>query len=179
VTGYSADNTFGYTGLYGYVQKKGWANLETIGKRLTPGSGVAAQLQLVSQGGAVAAYLTSPTARFTIKNSSSLSTILDWTYIKDAEPLVPRGIGVTAKAASPASAKLFLDFVYSQAGQLAMCDAGFTAFRTGYVPPNGCTNTLADVYAKVGEKNVYLPGFTQKFVNDRPVFTKRWHGIFG
>ncbi len=179
VTGYSADNTFGYTGLYGYVQKKGWSNLETIGKRLTPGSGVAAQLQLVSQGGAVAAYLTSPTARFTIKNSSSLSQILDWTYVKDAEPLIPRGIGVTTKAASPASAKLFLNFVYSQAGQLAMCDAGFTAFRTGYVPPNGCTNTLADVYAKVGEKNTYLPGFNQKFVNDRPAFAKRWHAIFG
>jgi iron(III) transport system substrate-binding protein len=179
VTGYSADNTFGYTALYGYVQKKGWTNLETIGKRLTPGSGVAAQLQLVSQGGAVAAYLTSPTARFTIKNNSSLSQILDWTYLKDAEPLIPRGIGVTAKAASPASAKLFLSFVYSQAGQLAMCDAGFTAYRIGYVPPNGCTNTLADVYAKVGEKNVYLPGFTQKFVNDRPAFAKRWHGIFG
>jgi iron(III) transport system substrate-binding protein len=179
VTGYSADNTFGYTGLYGYVQKKGWANLETIGKRLTPGSGVAAQLQLVSQGGASVAYLTSPTARFTIKASSSLSTILDWSYLKDAEPLIPRGIGLTAKGASPASAKLFLDFVYSKAGQLAMCDAGFTAFRNGYTPPNGCTNTLADVYAKVGQKNVYVPGFTQKFVNDRPAFTKRWHGIFG
>jgi iron(III) transport system substrate-binding protein len=179
VTGYTADNNFGYTALYGYVQKKGWSNLETIGKRLTPASGVAAQLQLVSQGGASAAYLTSPTARFTIKASSSLSQILDWTYVKDGEALIPRGIGITAKAASPASAKLFLDFVYSQAGQLAMCDAGFTAFRTGYTPPNGCTNTLADVYAKVGEKNVYMPGFTQKFVNDRPAFVKRWHGIFG
>src|SRR5215208_181341 len=97
VTGYSADNTFGFTGLYGYVQKKGWSNLEAIGKRLTPASGVAAQLQLVSQGGAVAAYLTSPTARFTIKNSSSLSQLLDWTYVKDGEALVPRGIGITAK----------------------------------------------------------------------------------
>lgn len=179
VTGYSADNTFGYTALYGYVQKKGWGNLETIGKRLTPGSGVAAQLQLVSQGGAVAAYLTSPTARFTIAASPALSQILDWTYVKDGEALIPRGIGLTAKGASPASAKLFLDFVYSQAGQLAMCDAGFTAFRTAYVPPNGCKNTLADVYAKVGVKNVYLPGFTQKFVNDRPAFAKRWHSIFG
>ena len=179
VTGYTADNTFGFTGLYGYVQKKGWSNLEAIGKRLTPASGVAAQLQLVSQGGAVAAYLTSPTARFTIKSSSSLSQILDWTYVKDGEALIPRGIGITAKAGSPASAKLFLDFVYSKAGQLAMCDAGFTAFRNSYTPPDGCTNTLADVYAKVGQKNVYMPGFTQKFVNDRPAFVKRWHSIFG
>jgi iron(III) transport system substrate-binding protein len=179
LTGYTVDNTFGYTGLYGYVQKKGWANLEKIAKRLKPQSGVGAQLQLLAQGGAVAAYLTSPTARFTIKSNSSYSQILDWTYATDATPIITRGIGITKKGSSPASAKLFLNFIYSVAGQLAMCDAGFTAFRNGYKPANGCTNTLADVYAKVGEKNVFVPGFTQKFVNDRPAFTKRWHGIFG
>ena len=179
LTGYTADNTFGYTGLYGYVQKKGWSSLETIGKRLKPTTGVGAQLQLLAQGGAVAAYLTSPTARFTIKSNAQYSQILDWTYATDATPIITRGIGVTKKAASPASAKLFVDFIYSVAGQLAMCDAGFTAFRNGYVPKDGCTNTLADVYKKVGQKNVYVPGFTQKFVNDRPAFTKRWHSIFG
>jgi iron(III) transport system substrate-binding protein len=179
LTGYTVDNTFGYTGLYGYVQKKGWANLEKIAKRLKPQTGVGAQLQLLAQGGAVAAYLTSPTARFTIKSNSQYSQILDWTYSTDATPIITRGIGITKKGASPASAKLFLNFIYSVAGQLAMCDAGFTAFRNGYKPADGCTNTLADVYTKVGEKNVYVPGFTQKFVNDRPAFTKRWHSIFG
>jgi iron(III) transport system substrate-binding protein len=179
VAGYTVDNTFGYTGLYGYVQLKGWNNLQTIAKRLSPQTGVGAQLQLVAQGGAKAAYLTSPTARFTIKNNAQYSQILDWAYVKDGEALVPRGIAVTAKAASPASAKLFLDFVYSTEGQQAMCEAGFTAFRKGFTPANGCTNTLADVYAKVGAKNVFFPGFTQKFVNARPAFAKQWHGIFG
>jgi iron(III) transport system substrate-binding protein len=178
LTGYTVDNTFGFTGLYGYVQLKGWSNLQTIGKRLTPTTGVGSQLQLVAQGGAVAAYLTSPTARFTIKSNAQYQNILDWTYVKDGEALIPRGIAVTAKAQSPASAKLFLDFVYSKAGQQAMCDAGFTAFRNDFTPTN-CSNTLADVYAKVGKKNVYLPGFTQKFVNARPAFAKQWHGIFG
>lgn len=179
VTGYTVDNTFGYTGLYGYVQLKGWSNLQSIGKRLTPQTGVGAQLQLVAQGGAKVAYLTSPTARFTIKNNAQYSQILDWAYVKDGEALVPRGIAVTAKAASPASAKLFLDFVYSDAGQQAMCEAGFTAFKKGFVAANGCTNTLSDVYAKVGAKNVFFPGFTQKFVNARPGFAKQWHGIHG
>lgn len=179
VTGYTADNTFGYTGLYGYVQLKGWSNLEKIGKRLTPTTGVATQTQLVSQGAAVAAILTSPTVRFRIATDPALKNILDWSYSKDAQPIVPRGIAVTAKAKSPASARLFLDFVYSKIGQQAMCDAGFTAYMNGFKPSNGCTNTLADVYAKVGQKNVFNPGFTQKFVNDRPAFAKRWHSIFG
>ena len=179
VTGYTVDNTFGYTGLYGYVQLKGWNNLQTVGKRLIPQTGVGAQLQLLAQGGAKVAYLTSPTARFTIKNNAQYAQILDWTYVKDGEAIVPRGIAVTAKAASPASAKLFLDFVYSDQGQQAMCEAGFTAYKTGFTAANGCTNTLADVYAKVGAKNVFFPGFTQKFVNARPGFAKQWHGIFG
>ena len=179
LTGYTIDNLFGYTAMWGYIQKKGWANLEKIGKdRLKAQTGVSAQLQLVSQGGAVAAYLTSPTARFTIANSSQLSGILGWTYSKDATSLVPRGVGITAKAASPASAKLFLNYVYSTAGQQTMCEAGFTAFRTGFTPTN-CSNTLADVYAKVGQKNVVLVGFSQKFVNDYPKYKTRWHGIFG
>jgi len=180
LTGYTVDNLFGYTALWGYVQKKGWANLEKIGKsRLKSQTGVAAQLQLVSQGGAVAAYLTSPTARFTIANSPQLANILAWTYNKDATPLVPRGIGITAKAGSPASARLFLNWIFSTAGQQAVCEAGFTAYRIKFTPANGCTNTLADVYAKVGQKNVILVPFSQKFVNDYPAFKTRWHGIFG
>jgi iron(III) transport system substrate-binding protein len=179
LTGYTVDNLFGYTALWGYVQKKGWGNLTKIGKdRFRAQTGVAGQQALVSQGAAVAAYLTSPTVRLNIKNSPQLSNILDWTYNKDATPLVPRGMGITVKAKSPASAKLFLNWVYSKNGQQAMCDAGFTAFRTGFKPRN-CTNTLADVYAKVGRKNVILVPFSQKFVNDYPGFKARWHGIFG
>jgi iron(III) transport system substrate-binding protein len=180
VTGYSADNLFGYTALYGYVQLKGWSAFDKIGKsRFVPSGNVAAQLQVVSQGGAKAAYLTSPTARFRIASDSRLGQLLDWAYAKDGTPIVPRGIGITKKAASPASAKLFLDFIFSSAGQQASCEAGFTAFMNGFRPSGGCTNTLDDVYAKVGKKNVFNPGFTQKFVNARPAFTRRWHSIFG
>lgn len=179
LTGYTVDNLFGYTALWGYVQKKGWANFEKIGKdRFRAQTGVAGQQSLVSQGAAVAAYLTSPTVRLNIKNSPQLSNILDWAYNKDATPLVPRGMGVTVKAKSPASAKLFLNWIYTKAGQQSMCDAGFTAFRNGFRPKN-CTNTLADVYAKVGAKNTILVPFSQKFVNDYPRFKARWHGIFG
>mgnify|MGYP000645618936 FL=1 len=179
LTGYTVDNLFGYTGIWGYVQKKGWSIFEKLGKsRLKANTGVATQLQLVAQGAATAAILTSPTARFTIASNSAYKDILGWSYVRDAQPLIPRGVGITAKAASPASAKLFLNWVFSKAGQQAMCDAGFTAYRTDFTPKN-CTNTLADVYAKAGRQNVVLPTFSQRFVNDYPKFKTRWHGIFG
>jgi len=179
VTGYTVDNTFGYTGLYGYVALNGWGSLQKIAKRLKPQTGVGAQLQLLAQGGAKVAYLTSPTARFTIDSNPQYKQILDWSYVKDGTGLVPRGIAVTKKAASPSSAKLFLDWIYSNTGQQAMCDSGFTAYKTGFKPSNGCTSTLSDVYSKVGVKKVYMSGFTQKFVNARPKFASTWHGIFG
>ena len=179
VTGYTVDNTFGYTALYGYTQIAGWKNLEGVGKRLKPQTGVGAQLQLLAQGGASVAYLSSPTAKFTISSNAQYKQILDWTYSKDGTGIVPRGIAVTKHASSPASAKLFLDWMYSNAGQQAMCESGFTAFKTGFKPSGGCANTLAEVYKQVGAKKVYMPGFTQKFVNARPKFAAKWHGIFG
>ena len=179
LTGYTVDNLFGYTGIWGYVQKRGWSSFEKISKnRFIAQTGVAGQRSLVSQGAAVAAYLTSPTVRLGIETDPQLSRILGWTYNKDATPLIPRGMGITAKAKSPASAKLFLNWLFTKAGQQAMCDAGFTAFRNNF-KPKSCTNTLADVYQKVGQKNVILVPFSQKFINDYPRFKTRWHGIFG
>lgn len=180
VAGYTVDNLFGYTALWGYVQKRGWGNLQRIGKdRLRPTTGVAQQLQLLAQGAAKAAYLTSPTARFTIEQNAQYKELLAWVYMRDATSLVPRGIGVTRRGASPASAKLFLNYVYSIQGQQTMCEAGFTAFRLKFKPARACKNTLAEVYAKVGAKNVIFVPFSQKFVNDRPSFAARWHSIFG
>jgi len=179
VTGYTVDNTFGYTALYGYVQLKGWSALQKIGKRLKAQTGVAGQRTLVSQGGAKVAILSSPTIRLNIETDSNLQKILNWGYIKDAEPLIPRGIAITKKASSPASAKLFLNFIYSRAGQQAMCEAGFTAFMKGFKPSGGCKNTLDAVYKAVGKKHVYLVRPVSKFVNARPKFAAKWHSIFG
>jgi iron(III) transport system substrate-binding protein len=179
VTGYTVDNTFGYTALYGYVHLKGWGALHKIGKRLKAQTGVAGQRTLVSQGGAKVAILSSPTIRLNIATDSNLAKILGWTYIKDGEPLIPRGIAITKKASSPASAKLFLNFIYSKQGQQAMCDAGFTAFMNGFKPSGGCANTLAAVYKAVGKKHTYLVRPTNAFVNARPKFAAKWHSIFG
>ena len=179
VTGYTVDNTFGNTALWGYVQKKGWGSLEKIGSRLQPTTGVASQLQLVAQGGAVAAVLTSPTAKLRIASDPALKELLGWSYMKDLTPLVPRGIAITRKASSPASAKLFMYFLFSKRGQQAMCEADFTAYRIDFKPAGGCTGMLASVMKAVGEQNTYLVPFSQKLVTDRKPFAARWHQIFG
>src|SRR5204862_327833 len=69
---------------------------------------------------------------------------------------------------------LVKDKVPTSVAQIAR-DSSTYGSVTGYT----ANNTLADVYAKVGAKKVYMPGFTQKFVNARPKFAAQWHGIFG
>jgi iron(III) transport system substrate-binding protein len=100
-------------------------------------------------------------------------------YMTDATPLIPRGIAVTKGATSPASAELFVDFLFSTAGQDAMCKAGFTAYMNNYKPVDGCIGNLADVYAHVSKKNTYLVPFSQAVLDAQPEITARWNKAFG
>jgi iron(III) transport system substrate-binding protein len=105
--------------------------------------------------------------------------LLGWEYTKDFTPLIPRGIGITAGAASPDSAKLFLDFVFSNAGQQALCDAGFEASSNTFTPSNGCPNTLRALYAAVGgAQHTYLTPFSQQVATGQVSFTARFRQAF-
>ena len=48
---------------------------------------------------------------------------------KDGTVVLGRGIGITPKAPHPATAKLFLDFVLSEAGQNAVAEGGLSSYR--------------------------------------------------
>jgi iron(III) transport system substrate-binding protein len=54
---------------------------------------------------------------------------LGWSYIKDGQPILMRSIAVTKQAKSPNSAKLMVDFLLSQEGQIALALGGLTPFR--------------------------------------------------
>jgi iron(III) transport system substrate-binding protein len=175
--GYIIQNQFGYAGYWGYVAKQGWANLQILGPHTQTTESAATMAQTVAQGGASVSPLTSGLLRGPIEASPTLSKVLGWTYEHDTTPLIPRGIAITRKAHSPASAKLFLDFIFGQAGQQALCTAGFTAYLNGF-RPTGCQNSLQAVYDAVGEKHVSFVPFSQKFVNAYPGFAKTWHTYY-
>ena len=42
-----------------------------------------------------------------------------------------------------------MDFVFSNPGQQALCDAGFEASSNTFTPGDGCQNTLKALYAAV------------------------------
>src|SRR4029077_18547358 len=100
--------------------------------------------------------------------------LVGWEYTKDFTPLIPRGIGITAGAASPDSAKLFMDFVFSNPGQQTLGDAGFEASSNTFTPGDGCQNTLKALYAAVGEQHVYMTPFTAQVASDQKTFTAKF-----
>jgi iron(III) transport system substrate-binding protein len=172
---FAVDNTFGYATVWGLVQQKGWSIVDTLGPQTKPGADGGAILQAVATGGAAFAYLESGLVRGALAPYSSL---VGWEYMKDFTPLIPRAMGITAGATSPNSAKLFEDFVYSTAGQQAMCTGGFNAYRTDFTP-TGCQATLQEVYKAVGgEQNTYLVPINQQISDDQKSFTARWHTAF-
>jgi iron(III) transport system substrate-binding protein len=179
VATYALSNNYGYSAMYGYVQQKGWAALQKLGQTTkTVGDGYVIG-QDVAQGGFNVGVFESGLARGTIDTVPADHKLLGWEYTKDFTPLVPRGIGITAGASSPDSAKLFLNYVFSNQGQQVLCDAGFTAYSNTFTPANGCTNTLKAIYAAVGgAQNTYMTPFSQQVATGQPAFMARLRQAF-
>ena len=179
VATYTINNDFGYSAFYGYVHQKGWAALDKLGQTAkTVGDGDVIG-QDVAQGGFAVGVFESGLARGPIETVPADRKLLGWEYTKDFTPLIPRGIGITAGAASPDSAKLFLDFVYSNSGQQALCDAGFEASSNTFTPANGCPNTLKALYAAVGgAQNTYMTPFSQQVATGQASFTAKFRQAF-
>jgi iron(III) transport system substrate-binding protein len=174
-TTYTVDNTFGYSAFWGYVHKNGWASLDQLGPKTQIAADGGTMLQTVAQGGAAVGLFESGLVRGAL---AGFKDLVGWEYTKDFTPLIPRGIGVTAGAASPNSAKLFVDFLFTTAGQQAMCDGGFTASMVTFTPSNGCQNTLKTVYDTVGQQNTFLIPLSGTVASDQPAFTARWRQSF-
>ena len=62
-------------------------------------------------------------------SEQALHPELGWTYIMDGQPILMRSIAITKQAKSSNSAKLMVDFLLSQEGQIALALGGLTPFR--------------------------------------------------
>ena len=102
----------------------------------TPGDGDVLATD-VAQGGFTTAVFESGLVRG--GDQARQPALVGWEYTTDYTPLIPRGIGITAGAASPDSAKLFMNYLFSNAGQAAACDGGFEAYSNTFTATNGCT----------------------------------------
>lgn len=176
---YPVSNPLDYAGIYGLIHILGagkvWSYYDAMAPETkTYDEGLTALTQIL-QGGASVGYMSSGLAQGVLPHYKGLAS---YVFMKDATPLIPRAIAVTKHAASPASAQLFLDFLYTQAGQDALCAGGFEATMTNYHTTNGCTASLTALQTQVPAHTTYLVPISQAVLAQQSAITKRWNQAF-
>jgi iron(III) transport system substrate-binding protein len=176
---YGISNPLNYGGIYGLIHVLGAGKVWSYYDAMAPvtktfDDGLTA-LAYMLQGGASVGYMSSGLAQGVLPHYKGLA---GYTFMQDATPLIPRGITMTKDAASPASAQLFLDFLYTQTGQDALCAAGFEATMNGFHPADGCTASLTALQSQVPATTVYLVPINQAVLDQQTAITQRWNQAF-
>jgi iron(III) transport system substrate-binding protein len=122
---------FGYGLNWYYTKTKGddgWKTLQELGtakpKLQTSGGKM---LDAVVAGEAVLGFFVS---NITVQpRLAKAGQLLGYSFVPDAQVVAVRPMAVTKHAASPASAKLLLDYILSAEGQIAFAKGGLTAYR--------------------------------------------------
>jgi iron(III) transport system substrate-binding protein len=176
---YPVTNPLDYAGIYGLIHLLGaaktWGYIDALASVTKTYDEGLDQLTQVVQGGASIGYLSSGLAQGVLPHYKGLAA---YTFMRDATPLVPRGIAVTAKASSLASAQLFLDFLYTQAGQDALCAGGFEATMNNFSPSTGCTASLTALQKQVPPNTTYLVPISPAVLAAQSSITQRWNQAF-
>ncbi|MFK0022850.1 ABC transporter substrate-binding protein [Streptomyces sp. NPDC090798] len=177
---YSPNNPLGYEAVYGLVHILGadtvYAHLDAYGRHTKTLDEGLDGLQYMVQGGASVGWLSSGLAQAIIPQYKGLAA---YGYMSDATPLTPRLITQTTGAASPTSAQLFLDYVFSTAGQQVMCASGMEASMNNFKPATGCTASLTELAKHVPAKTTYLVPVSQDVIDQQKAITDRWNKALG
>ena len=174
---YDIDSATGFAATWYYLDAAGdagWDVLADLGAHTTVEDSGGTLASKLTQGQYEAVFFMSGAARALAEGDAS-SRVANWTYLEDATPLVPRGVGVTAAAEAPNAAKLFVDFLLSADGQQAGCAGGFTPYRDGV----DCDFDLASIEEAVGEDNLMIGDYDPAMVSGRDAFVDRWNTAFG
>ncbi|MEV6024666.1 extracellular solute-binding protein [Streptomyces sp. NPDC052036] len=177
---YSPNNPLGYEAVYGLVHVLGantaYGHLNTFSPHTKTLDEGLDGLNYLVQGGASVGWLSSGLIQGIAPQYKGL---LKYGYMTDATVLTPRLISQTAGAASPASAQLFMDFLFSNPGQQVMCAAGIEASMNNFQPATGCTADLTDLAKHVPAAATYLVPVAQDVVDQQPAITGHWNKALG
>lgn len=174
-------NGTGYGINWFWIGKKGdagWATLETIGRsNVSMQTSAGNMVNAVLSGEATVGYFVSAISVF--PKFPDAEPVLGWSYQKDGQVVLVRGMGLTKAAASPASAKLLMEFILSSEGQLAWSEGGLTPYRPDVA--DQATYHLQKVIDVVGEENIIPFYFDLNIASadNRAAFLTKWKTAFG
>ncbi|WP_108662145.1 ABC transporter substrate-binding protein [Acuticoccus kandeliae] len=171
----AARNSFGLAAWY-YVLKakgdEGWAQLSSIGPMIRGETSGGAMNEKITTGEYVAGYNISGITIFPRLEQPG-GEILGFAFPDDGTPLMMRGMGIPQNAANPNSAKLFFDYVLSEAGQTLLGEGGVVPYRED-VAEDAVRYTYQEIVDTVGEDNVIRVGFDKALIDDAEPFAKKF-----
>ncbi|MBI2759634.1 MAG: ABC transporter substrate-binding protein [Chloroflexi bacterium] len=156
----------------------GWATLEAIGKsNVNMQTSAGNMVKAILSGEATVGYFVSGISVF--PKFPDADAVMGWTYDKSGQVVMIRGMGLTKKAASPASAKLMMEFILSSEGQLAWSEGGLTAYRPDVA--DKAKYHLQKVIDAVGADNVIYFTFDPEIAvaANRQAFVDKWKTALG
>jgi len=155
--------------------KSSWETLTKLAPLTKYERSGGSMLEKVTSGEYMAAYLTSAITVYTKSNDPARKAILDWSFVKDGQPLYVRPMAVTKGAASPASAKLLLDHILSKEGQIGFAQGGLTPVREDIKAGEIPYPTIAQIAEAVGGRDkLKFMSYDEKSAEDLKAFMERW-----
>ncbi len=173
----SSYGMFGSWGLYKHHGEKFWTWMDIIGPLTRAEASGGAQLEKILSGEYMFSYNVG-IITLAVSSVKKAGKLIGWKYMEDGNIVLLRGMAIPNKAVNVNSAKLLLDFILSQEGQVEMTKGNFTAFRPDAADkiPAESPFHLGRLTKIVGEKNIVAVGWDPEY-GDEAKFTAirdRW-----
>ncbi|MEH3148560.1 MAG: substrate-binding domain-containing protein [Methylobacterium frigidaeris] len=161
--------------LWSTMHPDAWTTLQALAPATKFERSGGSMLEKVTSGEYTAAYLTSAITVYTKINEPARKAILDWSYVKDGQPMFVRAMAVAKGGRNPASARLLMDHILSKDGQIAFAKGGLTPVRDDIAAGEIPYGTIAQVAEAVGgaDKLRFMP-YDEASVASITGFVERW-----
>lgn len=172
----AARNSFGLAAWWNYLDVKGeegWNHLRQIGPMIRGETSGGPMNEKIATGEYVIGVAVSGITIFPRLEQPG-GEILGFAFPDDGTIVMLRGMGIPENAANPNSAKLFVDFALSHAGQTLIGKGGLVPLRED-VDENEVRYTYQGIAETIGEENMIIAGFDEGLITDAPDFVNKWN----
>ena len=121
------------------------------------------QTEKITSGELLVAYLLSGIQVFPLLSDPARASVIGYAFPKDGTVMLMRHIAMAKTVKNPNSARLFIDYVLSKAGEEALAAGGLMPYRDDVVVPEGPNNfTYKKIADMLGDAGMVRTSFDPK-----------------
>lgn len=177
ITTYDIAVSFGFAIFYNWLKRNptdGWQKLAKLLKYTRPERSSGPMVNKLQTGEYLAGYFMSSTV--VLPQVSKSAGLLGWSYISDGTPIFLRGMAIPKTSPQVNSAKLMLNYILSQEGQIAVYKGGFTPYRAN-LPEKEVPRSYSSVESKLGKDKLIIIGYDVPSESEEKKIIKKWHSL--